>query len=83
MAMQEFAHGVVSCCQNRESKGTGQRYGLHSSASSSVHNLCYGASRLTEEEERIGSYKLRAYTLTVVINGIEPSIEAGMLHYVA
>ena len=29
---------MALCCQNQVSKGTGQRYGLHSSASSSVHN---------------------------------------------
>ena len=29
---------MVLCCQNRVSKGTNQCYGLHSSASSSVHS---------------------------------------------
>ena len=29
---------MALCCQNRVSKGTNQRYGLHSSASSSVHS---------------------------------------------
>ena len=29
---------MALCYQNRESKGTGQRYGLHGSASSSVHS---------------------------------------------
>ena len=29
---------MALCCQNRVSKGTGRRYGLHSSASSSVYS---------------------------------------------
>ena len=29
---------MALCCQNQKSKGTGQRYGLHSSANSSVHS---------------------------------------------
>ena len=40
---------MALCCQNRESKGTHRRYGLHSSASISDHSasiMCYGA-RLT------------------------------------
>ena len=45
---------MAFCCQNRVSKGTNQRYGLHSSASISVHSpsvTVLGLLKKGEEEE--------------------------------
>ena len=46
---QEFAHGVVL----PESKGTNQRYGLHSSASSSVHSASVTVLGLLKKKESV------------------------------
>ena len=42
---------MVLCCQNRVSKGTCQHYGLHSSASSSVHSTSVTVLGLLKKEE--------------------------------
>ena len=43
---------MVWCCQNRECKGTGRRYGLHSSASISAHSGSITVLGLQKKEEK-------------------------------
>ena len=46
---------MALCCQNRMSKGTSQRYGLHSSASISAHSAfvtVLGLLKKKEEKEK-------------------------------
>ena len=43
---------MVLCYQNRVSKGTNQCYGLHSSASSSVHNASITVLGLLEKKRK-------------------------------
>ena len=43
---------MALCCQNRESKGTGRRYGLHSSASSSVHSASVTVLGLLKKKKK-------------------------------
>ena len=42
---------MVLCCQNQVSKGTNQRYWLHSSANISVHSASVTVLGLLKEEE--------------------------------
>ena len=42
---------MALCCQNRVSKGTNQRYGLYSSASSSVHSVSITVLGLLEKKK--------------------------------
>ena len=42
---------MALCCQNRVSKGTGRRYGLHSSAGISAHSASVTVPGLLKEEE--------------------------------
>ena len=42
---------MTLCCQNRESKGTGQRYALHSSASISGHSASVTMLGLLKKKE--------------------------------
>ena len=43
---------MALCCQNRVSKGTNQHYGLHSSASSSVHSAFVTVLGLLMKEKK-------------------------------
>ena len=43
---------MALCCQNRVSKGTNQRYGLHSSASTSVHSASVTVLGLLEKKKK-------------------------------
>ena len=42
---------MALCCQNRVSKGTNQRYGLHSRANISVHSALVTVLGLLKKEE--------------------------------
>ena len=52
---------MALCCQNRVSKGTGQRYGLHSSASSFVHSVSVTElgllKKTTKKKKKKNQYK--------------------------
>ena len=43
---------MALCCQNRVSKGTNQRYGLHSSASISVHSASVTVLGLLKKKKK-------------------------------
>ena len=43
---------MALCCQNRVSKGTGQCYGLHSSADISVHSASVMVLSLLEKKKK-------------------------------
>ena len=42
---------MTLCCQNQEYRGTGQHYGLHSSANTSVHSASVAVLCLLKKEE--------------------------------